>query len=163
MKKNHDRFSEVWLVYFKAYTNRGRISYDDAVEEAICFGWIDGKVRRIDEEKHMQRFTPRITDTWSERNVLRAKEMIRQGLMTPVGLAKFKLMRRELVLPEKPKTPFDLKKALSRNKKAVKNWMKFPPSSKKHWIWWIISAKQLETRKRRILRVVENAVLNKKL
>jgi len=162
LQKNHDKLDEVWLIYYKVHTKKPRIPYDDAVEEAICFGWIDGKVRSIDEEKYMQRYTPRKTTTWSELNEKRAKKMIKLKKMTPAGLEKYKKRRKELILPQNPRTPPDLKQALSKNKKAEANWKKFPTSYRRHWIWWVISAKQEETRKRRIKKVVEKAKLNKK-
>ena len=89
LQKNHSE-KGVWLIYFKKHTKKLTISYNDAVEEAICFGWIDGKVKRIDDEKYMQRYTPRRTKShWSENNIVRAKKMIKQNLMTEKGLRIF--------------------------------------------------------------------------
>ena len=89
LQKNYSE-KGVWLVYFKKHTKKLTVSYNDAVEEAICFGWIDGQVKRIDDEKYMQRYTPRRKGShWSENNIVRAKKMIKQNLMTEKGLTIF--------------------------------------------------------------------------
>src|ERR1044072_1059586 len=86
LEENHARETEVWLVYYKKHTGRPRIPYDDAVEEALCFGWIDSTVRRLDEERFLQKFTPRkLKSNWCESNVKRARRLIAEGLMTKAG------------------------------------------------------------------------------
>ena len=91
LKNYHDKEKEVWLIYFKKHTGKFSIAYNDAVEEAICFGWIDGKVRSIDAEKYMQRFSPRNPDSvWSLLNKKRALKMIKEGKMTGAGLKTIK-------------------------------------------------------------------------
>ncbi|MGB2982026.1 MAG: hypothetical protein WBC77_12350, partial [Candidatus Zixiibacteriota bacterium] len=87
LRKNHSSQKEVWLIYYKKHTGKPRIPYDDAVEEALCYGWIDSTIKRIDEEKYAQKFTPRSEKSnWSELNKRRAKKMIREGRMTQAGL-----------------------------------------------------------------------------
>lgn len=89
-KKNHDSKKEIWLIYYKKITGKPRIPYNDAVEEAICFGWIDGKVKNIDSEKYIQRYTPRRSKSqWSALNIERAKKMIEEKKMTKWGLEKY--------------------------------------------------------------------------
>lgn len=90
LKKDQARTEEVWLVYYKKHTGTLSISYMDSVEEALCFGWIDGIKKRIDEEKYTHRFTPRKSKSkWSEINVRLAKKMIDEGKMTPLGFTVF--------------------------------------------------------------------------
>ena len=91
LEANHDTKPEIWLIYYKAGSGKPRIPYRDAVEEALCFGWIDGIVRGIDEKKYVQRFTPRKKGSnWSDLNISIAENMIALGKMTPAGLAAYK-------------------------------------------------------------------------
>src|SRR4030042_3503799 len=94
--KNHNKKKEIWLIYYKKNSGKKRIPYDDAVEEALCFGWIDSIVKTIDTEKYAQKFTPRNRRTvWSKINVDRMKRMIKQGKMTEAGSAVFDETRKE--------------------------------------------------------------------
>ena len=87
LQNNHDKEQEAWLVYFKKGSGRERIPYDDAVEEALCFGWIDGKIKSINKDYYLQRFTPRRKGSrWSRYNIDRVKRMIEAGKMMPSGL-----------------------------------------------------------------------------
>lgn len=170
LKKNHKVEQEVWLIYYKKHTGKKRIRYDDAVEEALCFGWIDSTVRRIDDEKYAQKYTPRRAGSiWSKLNIERAKKMIKQGRMTKAGLVLFKEVEksrkvnaRERAAKKRFAVPADLKKALAKNKEALKNFNNFAPSYKKLYVWWILDAKKKETRDERIKRVVERAAQNMK-
>lgn len=88
LSENHGSEKEIWLVYYKKHTRKPTIPYDDAVEEALCFGWIDGIEKRMDEERYAQRFTPRkAKSNWSESNKRRVKKLLEQGKMTEAGLA----------------------------------------------------------------------------
>ena len=170
LKKNNKTKKEIWLIYYKKHTRKPRIPYDDAVEEALCFGWIDSTVKRLDDEKYAQKFTPRNTRSgWSELNIRRARKMIKEKKMTQAGLLKCKDVLKNA--PKKPKSkpqkteiviPSDLKKALTKNKKAQKNFENFAPSYKRMYIGWISSAKRQETKEKRIARVVEWSALNQK-
>ena len=170
LEKNHDTKKEVWLIYYKKHTGKPRIPYDAAVEEALCFGWIDSTVKRINDEKYAQKFTPRnAKNKWSELNIKRTKKMIREGRMTKVGLAKCKEALRSggkesKTKPSKKKLviPPDLKEALVKIRKAWENFNSFAPSYKKQYIGWVTSARKEETREKRINRVVEWAAQNKK-
>ena len=91
LEKNHNVAKEVWLLLYKKHTGKPSIPYENAVEQALCFGWIDSIVRRIDDEKHAQKYTPRRKRSiWSELNKTRANRMMKQGLMTEAGLAKIR-------------------------------------------------------------------------
>lgn len=174
LKKNHAKKKEIWLIYYKKHTGKPRIPYDDAVEEAICYGWIDSTVKRIDEEKYMQRYTPRRMDSiWSDTNIIRVKKMLDAGKLAEPGLKKIpddvmkaaksgKIRKTGRVIPKFLPTPPDLEEALAKNKKASGNWEKFAPSHRKMYIYWIEDAKRPETRERRIKRVVEMAEQNRK-
>ncbi len=163
LSKNHKTKKEVWLIYYKKHTGRETIPYGDAVEEAICFGWIDGKVRRIDSEKHMQRFTPRRKGSvWAEQNINRARKMIRLGKMTKEGMEKFR-RHGETKIPQIIEMPKELEMGLKASRKAWDNFQKFPPSYRKVFFWWVNSAKRQETRERRIREIVERAIQNKRL
>lgn len=170
LKKSHATQNEVWLIYYKKHTGKPRIPYDDAVEEALCYGWIDSTVRRLDDERYAQKFTPRNEKSnWSELNRKRARKMIKAGRMTQAGLAKFKQAgkREHEVAKEKPSRkrlviPPDLKKALSANKKALENFNNFAPSYQRLYIGWITAAKRPETREKRISQTVKWSAENKK-
>src|SRR5512132_3621352 len=93
LAKHHRSETEIWLVYYKKQSGRPRIPYDHAVEEAICFGWIDSIVKRLDDERFAQKFTPRRDSTrWSALNKRRLRKLIREGRMTEAGLAKIDLV-----------------------------------------------------------------------
>jgi uncharacterized protein YdeI (YjbR/CyaY-like superfamily) len=170
LAKNHLVEKEVWLIYYKRHTGKPRIPYDDAVEEALCYGWIDSTIKRLDDEKYAQKFTPRnLKSNWSELNRKRARKMIKDGRMTEAGLAKFILAREQKnkqtedkPIYKKVVIPTDLKKALSANKKALENFKNFAPSYKRLYIRWILSAKRPETQAKRIKQTVKWSAENKK-
>lgn len=170
LKENHRKKKEIWLIYFKKHTGKPRIPYNDAVEEALCFGWIDSTVKRIDDERYAQKYTPRNKKSiWSESNIKRAKKMTKARKMTKAGRELFKSAMKDgqqssrpKVVPVQLSAPGDLKKALSGNKKAQENFANFSPSCKKRYIFWILDAKKKETREKRIKRVVKLAAENKK-
>ena len=94
LDKHHDSEPLIWLIHYKKHTGKPSIPYNDAVEEALCFGWIDSLVRRIDEEKYMQKYTPRKPrSTWSKHNVRRVEKMIAEGKMTERGLGLYNYAR----------------------------------------------------------------------
>ncbi len=165
--KNNQASDEIWLIYYKKHTKKISIPYNDAVEEAICFGWIDGQVKRIDDERYMQRYTPRTSKSrWSVSNIERAKEMIKRELMTEKGLRVFQdgIKNRRIIPSSKNfSVPADLKKALTENKKASHNFKNFAPSAKLHFVYWVDDAKTEKTRKKRIEKSIELLANNKKL
>lgn len=166
LERHHLSEKGVWLIYHKKHTKKPSVPYDDAVEEAICFGWIDGQVRRIDDEKYMQRYTPRRAKSrWSVINIARAERMIELGRMTTHGLRVFEsgIKSKEAVPSSKDfSVPADLRSALKKNGKALRNFDGFPPSAQLAYAHWVGSAKREETRQRRIEKTVEMAVLNKR-
>jgi len=166
---NYDTATELWLVLYKKHTSKPTVSYNEAVEEALCFGWIDGIIKGIDEEKHAIRFSPRRCGSiWSESNKKRVTKMVEQGRMTEIGLAKVeeakangewdKATQREDVTSIPP----DLQQALQANKQAQRNFADLAPSHKRQYVYWITSAKTEATRQRRIQKTIEMVKANKR-
>ena len=167
LAKNHAKQKEIWVVFYKKHTGKPTILYEDAVQEALCFGWIDSIVRRLDEERYIQLFTPRKKGgNWSDLNKRRVKKLIEQGLMTEAGLRKIGEAKKDgswknLDAVEKLKVPADLVKALSADKKAKDNFAALSPSRKKAFLYWIGSAKREATRTNRIAGTVRLVAENK--
>ncbi len=107
LEENHETADEVYLGYWKKHTGKPSLTWSEAVDQALCFGWIDGRVNRIDEDRHMQRFTPRRPNSnWSNINVAKVERLVEEGRMRPAGLAAFALRRDEktgVYSYEKPK------------------------------------------------------------
>jgi uncharacterized protein YdeI (YjbR/CyaY-like superfamily) len=168
--KNHHKVKEIWLIYYKKHTGKPRVSYEAAVEEAICFGWIDSTVRRIDDEKYMQRFTPRNSSSkWSRENILRVKKMIDQKRMTSAGLVKYKeiLDHPDRIVTINPSDnvniPDDLLKALELNPVVLQNFFNFSAAYKHLCLRWINNAKKEETRVKRIKEVADLTAKGEKI
>jgi uncharacterized protein YdeI (YjbR/CyaY-like superfamily) len=173
LKENHDVKKEVWLIYYKKHAGKPSISYDDSVEEALCFGWVDSIIRRLDDEKFARKFTPRRGKSrWSEANRKRVEKMIREGKMTETGLIRIKEARargewlnsnasarnrNELVIPS------CLRDALATNKRALDNFNKLAVSYRRNFVLWIDSAKMEKTRKKRVAEAMKLLEQNQKL
>lgn len=161
LEENHAGASEVWLVFYKKHTGQPGPSYNDAVEEALCFGWIDGIKRRIDGARYAFRFTPRNPKSnWSPSNVKRARKLIKEGTMRPSGMKLVEAARAsgawdQALKPPTFEMPREFKDALSANKKAGAFFETLPPSQKKQFIGWIASAKRPETRQKRLGKAME--------
>lgn len=170
LEKNHDARKEVWLIFYKKHTGKPNVSYDEAVQEALCFGWIDSIIKRIDGEKFARKFTPRKPNSsWSESNKKRAAKMIKEGKMKEVGLelvneAKKRGEWNRASLPKKDfAIPAYIENALRSNEKALGNFSKLAPSYKKQYVSWVDSAKKEDTRKRRLAEVIRVLERNEKL
>ena len=101
LEANHDRTDRIWLINYKKHTGKPSIPYNDAVEEALCFGWIDSLVRRIDDERYMQKYTPRKPkSTWSRHNVQRVEKMMAEGKMTSRGMELYDYAKEHGLLPD---------------------------------------------------------------
>ena len=160
LTKHYESETEVWLIFYKKHTGRPRIPYDHAVEEALCFGWIDSIVKRMDDEKFAQRFTPRRDGSrWSALNERRVRKLIREGRMTEAGLAKVDLGRLSEKARAQPEdgnvdVPRFVKQALSANAAAWKNFRSLTPSRRAAYIRLIMDAKKEETRERRVREAI---------
>ena len=164
LAKNARRETEIWLVFYKKGSGRPSVSYDEAVEEALCFGWIDGKVMRFDEARYIQRFTPRKPQSrWADSNVRRVKKMMALGKMTQAGLDVYRPERRARTSVLPAKLPKELALLFARNKKAHANFAAFPPYYRKMTIGWVAGAKKDETRRRRLAQLIEACARNERL
>jgi len=168
LRANGEKSPGVWFVYYKKAAGKPRVSYDEAVEEALCFGWIDSLPRKLDDEKSMLIFTPRKPNSgWSRLNKQRIEKLIRENLMTAAGLRKIEAAKADgswekLDKIESLEMPADLEKALNANKVAAKNFAAFGASVKKGIFWWIESAKRTETRGKRVDETIAMAAENKR-
>lgn len=166
LQANHATSPGIWLIYYKRGSGKPRVEYADAVEEALCFGWIDSKANTIDDERSMQMFTPRKAKSpWSKLNKTRIEALMAQGLMTPAGLAKIEAAKQDgswtaLDAVEALTVPADLQEALAANETARLNFEAFSKSARKTILWWIESAKRPETRAKRIEETVTLAAQN---
>lgn len=167
LARHHATAKEAWLVYFKQHTAKPTIPYEDSVEEALCFGWIDGIIRRLDDERYCRRFTPRLPGSrWSALNRRRAIKMIQEGKMAPAGLAKFDVKGKSEEITARTKTPTphpQFLKALKSHPKACENFKQLAPSYRRQYLFWIAAARTKETLVRRIAEAVQRLVFNQKL
>jgi uncharacterized protein YdeI (YjbR/CyaY-like superfamily) len=169
LEKNHSESKGIWLIYYKKISGKPRIPYNDAVEEALCFGWIDGKIKRINDDYYIQWFTPRRRGSrWSELNKSRVQKLIIEDRMRQEGLSAYEeaAKKTELIHDIKPEAnmpvPDDLMEALMNNIAAYNNFINFPPSSRKLYLFWLKSAKRAETRLNRITKIVERSEKNER-
>jgi uncharacterized protein YdeI (YjbR/CyaY-like superfamily) len=169
LEKNHATSPGIWIVYVKKGSGRVGLSYDDAVEEALCFGWIDSKVNPVDEAHFRQVYTPRKPGSiWSRINKRRVEKLIAGGRMTAAGLAKVEAAKADgswsfIDDVEALELPADLRLALAANPIAQQRFEAFGSSYKKQVLYWIKSAKRPETRKKRIEQVVSLAAEGRKI
>lgn len=166
LEENYTRTQGVWLIMYKKGTGKPRVDYAEAVEEALCFGWIDSKGNKLDEERSMLWMAPRKPKTgWSKLNKGRIEKLIRAKLMTPAGLAKINAAKRDgtwnaLDAIEALEIPPELAKAFSKNRTAKAYFDAFPRSAKRGILEWIASAKKPETRAKRVEETVSSAEKN---
>lgn len=169
LSKNHGSASELWLLFYKKASGVPSITLPEATEEAICFGWIDGKLKSLDENRYMLRFTPRRPGgLWSKINKDRALRLIKEGKMTPAGMAavddgkRSGNWQRAYSTRVKVVAPPDLKRALAKSPEAKRFFEAMPNSHRFQYIGWILDAKRLETRERRIRETVRRLLAGKR-
>lgn len=163
LEANHDRSTGIWLVYNKPGTKQPGLDYESAIEEALCFGWIDSKASRYDETRTRLVFTPRKPGSpWSRPNKRRIERLLARGAMHASGMARLEAAKRDgswelldaiedLLLPE------DLTAAFASAPEAAAGFERFSPSARKQLLWWLASAKRPETRQRRLEAIVAGA------
>ena len=166
LQKNHASSDGVWLVYAKKHSGVASLTYNDAVEEALCFGWIDSKINPIDDTFYMQVFTPRKPQSvWSALNRTRVKRLVAAGLMTAAGAAAISAAKKSgaweatkhvdaLIVPP------DLAKALEANAEARRHWESYTPSRRKGVLYRLAGAKRPETRARYLREIIDHMVNN---
>ena len=168
LQKNHSKQTELWILFYKVHTKKKCVRYAEAVEESLCFGWIDGIVKRIDDEKHAQRYTPRKAKSiWSKVNKERAKRMIDAGKMTDAGLVKIKEAKKSGWWQNAYTTSRgdyemseEMKKVLMSDKVAWTNFQNFGKGYQNTYIFYVNYAKREETKQKRIQLVLERAKKN---
>jgi uncharacterized protein YdeI (YjbR/CyaY-like superfamily) len=133
LARNHAKAKEIWLIYYKKHSGRPRIPYNDAVEEALCYGWIDSTVKRVDDDRTAQRFSPRRPKSFlSETNKERVRRLIKAKKMTRVGLEKIQVQLDQEYVHAK-----DIIAALKKDAKTWKNFQAFPESYQRIRVGWI--------------------------
>lgn len=163
LERHHRDTREIWLVLLKAHVDEPSVSYPEAVEEALCFGWIDGQLRRIDDRSHAIRFTPRKPGSvWAASNVARVEKLVEEGRMRPEGMALVEEAKRrgtwhDAVSGRTDTTPADLEEALDTDPAAAERWRTWAPSHRRQYVDWVLEAKRPETRARRVAEVVRRA------
>ncbi|GAB4300727.1 MAG: YdeI/OmpD-associated family protein [Ignavibacteriaceae bacterium] len=162
LAKNHNKSDEIFVGFYKIGTGKKSITYPEALDEALCFGWIDGIRYKIDEESYKIRFTPRRKNSnWSKVNTLRAKQLHSEGKMNPAGIAAFnshKLKSRITYSYEEriEKLNTAYVKIFSKNKTAWDYFTSQAPYLKKTLSFWVMSAKKEETRLRRLNKLIDD-------
>ena len=168
LQANVARPEGVWLVSWKQHTGKPRLSYDDQVEEALCFGWVDSKVNKLDAERSMLWFAPRKPGSgWSRPNKQRIQRMLDAGLMAPVGLATVQAAKADgswtrLDAVEDLVVPPDLAAALAAHPPAAQHWEAFPRSARRGILAWIQTAKRPQTRAARVEDAAKKAAKNQR-
>ena len=167
LEKNHEKEKKIALLKYKKHTGKPSLSHKESMEEAICFGWIDTTIKRIDDERYVRNFSRRGKNSrWSNATLGYAKQLIKEKKMTPWGLHYYKEGLKKPVidhgLPRNPETPEKLIQALAKDKKAQENFNKLAPSYRRSYIYWIERAKREETKIKRTQEVVARLHNNKK-
>ena len=164
LEEHHHRAAELWVGFHKKGSGKPSITWPEAVDQALCFGWIDGLRKSVDDDSYMNRFTPRTArSTWSAVNVKRATELIAQGLMQPAGLKAFEARaddRSAIYSYEQRKTAeLDAaqKKQFQKNRKAWEFFQAQPPGYRRSAAHWVVSAKREETQARRLSQLIEDS------
>jgi len=164
LTKHHSASPGVWLIFHKAHTGVASIPYEDMVREALCFGWIDSLVKRLDEDRYAIKVTPRrATSTWSDLNRTRWTELEAAGLVTAAGLAAAPTDNTYRPRPIVPELPAYVAKALKTNAKAWTFFRSLSPRERRNFVVWIHIAKRPETRARRIQESIARLSAGKKL
>lgn len=163
LKRHHATGREVWLVSYKRHTGRPSIPYGDALDEALCFGWIDSLVKFIDEERFARKFTPRRPGSvWSEHNRRRVARLLKEGRLTPAGKAVLPQRGTPRVTPPGRQAarsgplrlPQMVRRALRAHPRAEENFRRLAPSHQRNYVLWVMDARREETRSRRLKEVI---------
>jgi uncharacterized protein YdeI (YjbR/CyaY-like superfamily) len=169
LEAHHATASEIWLGFYKKGSGRRGITSPEALDEALCFGWIDGVRRGVDAERYANRYSPRTPKSyWSEINTKRALELIEEGRMRPAGLAAFERrnVARTKAYSFEQKTAAlsrEQERAFRRNRLAWRFWEAQPPGYRRTASWWVISAKRDETRGRRLAALIEHSARGERI
>ena len=164
LAKNHASSPGIWLIRHKRHTDVESMPYEDLINEALCFGWVDSLVKRVDDSRYAIKVTPRKpTSKWSDINRKRWKQLRAAGLLAAPGLAAGPTAKTYAPRPQIPKLPAYFAKALKTNPKAWLNFQALAPTNRRNFVVWVHLAKRPETRERRIRESVELLSAGKKL
>jgi len=169
LEQNHATASELWVGYYKKSSRRVGLTYREAVDEALCFGWIDGLAKSIDADRYMQRFTPRRPGgNWSLVNLRNVARLKSAGRMHPAGLAAFAARTKAKTgvysFEDRPgKFPPALEKNVRAHPAAWTFFSSQPPGYRRTAIWWVVSAKQDATRQRRLAQLIADSAAHRRL
>ena len=164
LRKHHASSPGIWLVCYRDRNGLKSIPYEDMVREALCFGWIDSLVKRLDDDRYARKLTPRRpTSKWSDINRKRWAELKAAGLLTSAGLGAAPTKQTYAPRPVIPELPVDIAKALKTNSKAWEFFRKLAPTHRRLFVVWIHTAKRLETREKRIRESIRLLAGGKKL
>jgi len=158
LSRNHDRQADgVWLVYYKQHSNKPSIDYDHSVEEALCFGWVDSLIRKLDEDRYARKFTPRKPDSqWSESNRKRVAKLIDQGLMTQAGMSLVEAAKTSGAWDADPRSGVsdnlspEFARALENSHAARMFFDSLTSAQRRHYVLWVNQAKREATTLKRI-------------
>ncbi len=165
---NHGAARGVWLVTWRPRSGRPSLSYDEAVEEALCFGWVDSTSAKFDEDRGKQYYSPRkARSPWAATNKVRVERLIAQGRMTPAGLAVIEQAKANGIWDisdsvERLEVPDDLATALAAQPGAAGNFAAFPATARKQMLWWVAEAQRPATRAARVAAIAEAAAENRR-
>ena len=167
LEQNHAKEKEVLLIHYRKDSGKTSLDHFDAVEEALCFGWIDSILKRVDDKRFVLKYTPRKANSvWSKVNRDKAEQLIKAGKMTKAGLAKIEEAKKNgnwdnaYTSLIKDTLPDDLKQALLKNKKAWWNFQKFAATYRNMYIGWVNSSRTEATRRKRIAEVIYRSERN---
>jgi len=160
---HHDSATEIWLVFHKQHTGRACLTYEDSVQEALCYGWVDSLIKRLDDDRYARKFTPRKADSrWSTWNRRRYAALKAAGRLAPAGLKRPPTERSGDAPARRPVPPYFLR-ALTAHPLARARFEALPPSHRRQYVAWITSAKREQTRERRLEQAVQMLIAGKPL
>ncbi|HEV2873725.1 MAG TPA: YdeI/OmpD-associated family protein [Thermoleophilaceae bacterium] len=164
LEEHHETEDEVYVGMYKKHTGRRAMSWSEAVDQALCFGWIDGRANAIDGDRYMQRFTPRRPGSnWSRINIAKVAKLTEAGLMRPAGVRAFEARTDDRTgvysfeQRDEAKLSAEYEQRLRANAAAWEYWEARPPGYRKTATWWVVSAKREETRERRLGQLIEDS------
>ena len=170
LEEHHESETEVYVGYWKKHTGKPSLTWSQAVDQALCFGWIDGRVNRIDDESHMQRFTPRKPDSnWSNVNIEKVRKLTEAGLMRPAGIAAYERRRDDrsgvysFERNEDPELSPEQEERFRANERAWEFFQDQALSYKRAALHLVISAKRPETRERRLDQLIQDSAAGRRL
>jgi uncharacterized protein YdeI (YjbR/CyaY-like superfamily) len=170
LEQHHDSEPELWVGYFKKGSGKPSMTWPESVDEALCYGWIDGIVRRVDDQRHVQRFTPRKpSSTWSAINIAKVAKLRAEGRMRPAGEAAFARRSEDKSAiysyeqRENGKLEAEQEARFRANAPAWEYFQSRPPWYRKVALYWVVSAKRAETRERRLGQLIADSATSREL